>query len=581
MKKRVFLGLNSAYHESAACVVVDGHLVAAAEEERFNRVRHAKKARIESAGRLPFASIDACLRLAGVSMEDVEEVGFSFLPAVRFEANTRPGVERSEEGWGGLTGETRFRDKLLELPGEMSRHYGLDLESRWSWFPHHLCHLAYSYFQSGYPAAGLLCLDGIGESECTTMGEAEGPNLRISRGIEYPDSIGMLWEKLSRFLGFTEYDACKTMSLAAFGDPAVFRSRFASLVSIREGGYHLDRSVLRLREESLDELARFLGVLPREGGNSPKQEHFDVAAALQEATEQVVLHLAETVRRESGRPRLCVAGGVALNCQANQRLCASGLFERVFIPGAANDAGTAAGAAYLLASRRGSPPGSPEPLVSSLGTSFAESACEMALRQAGCDYERIDDIESAVAELLECGRIAAWFTGRLEFGPRALGARSILADPRRREVRRRLDEEIKFREPFRPYAPSVKCDRAPEWFEIPEADEPAYFMLLACPVRPERREEIPAVVHWDGSSRVQLVSPVISPSFYRLLDEFEKLTGVPILLNTSLNSRGPIVQSPMEAIRLFQQTTLDVLVLGNLLACKEGAKRECQAKGAI
>jgi carbamoyltransferase len=571
--RSIFLGLNSAYHESAACLVVDGRLVAAVEEERFNRVRHGKLSSISTAGDVPHGSIDACLRLGNVEMEDVSEIGYSFMPSARFEANSVPGIEESDEGWGTLTGETDFRDALLKLPVQLSRRYRCDLVPRWTWIPHHVCHLAGAYFQSGHPDAALLCIDGIGESACTSFGDADGCELRVLRSIGYPNSIGMLWEKISRLLGFTAYDASKTMSLAAFGDARPFRSRFATLVATDDEGYVLDNSLIRLRQQDLSDIARFLGVEPRLPGEHLHRKYFNIAASLQERTTDVVLHLADLVKRETGRSRLCLSGGVALNCQTNYALCASGLFDRVFIPGAANDAGTATGAAFLLANKWEGDQLTLKPRDSCYGTSYSDEECEQALEEAGHPHERIDDVEALTARRLAEGNIVGWFRGRMEFGPRALGARSILADPRRVDLRRRLDEEIKFRDSFRPYAPSVMEGLARDWFPLPGSQDAAYFMLLACPVQPGRRARIPAVVHEDGSCRVQLVSPVISPSFHRLHQEFERITGIPVLLNTSLNSRGPIVQSPVEAIRLFEETTLDILVLGSLVLHRKGQGR--------
>jgi carbamoyltransferase len=567
---KIFLGLNSAYHESAACLLVDGRLAAAAEEERFNRVRHGKLAVVSAAGELPCGSIDACLRLGKVEMKDVTEIGYSFVPSARFEANSLPGVEQGDEGWGTVAGEAAFRDALLEIPARLGDLYGCDLGPRWVWVPHHLCHLAGAYFQSGYPDSALLCIDGIGESACTSIGEADGCDLRVVRSIGYPHSLGMLWEKLSRFLGFSAYDASKTMSLAAFGDARVFQSRFETLVAMNSQGYAFDGSLVRLRQQDLSDVARLLGAEPRLPGGPLVRLHFDIAAALQELTTRVVLHMAGLVKRQTGRSRLCLSGGVALNCQTNDALSRSGLFDRLFVPGAANDAGTAAGAAFLLAKWRDDDRLMLEPWESCLGTFYSEEDCEQAACQAGHRFVRLDDVEPVAARLLANGKIVGWFRGRMEFGPRALGARSILADPRRLDLRRRLDEEIKFRESFRPYAPSVVEARARDWFQLPAASDAAYFMLLACPVQPDRRTRIPSVIHEDGSCRVQLVSPAISPSFHRLLEDFEAITGIPILLNTSLNSRGPIVQSPGEAIRVFEDTTLDVLVLGNLVLCKEG-----------
>ena len=568
MQKKIncVLGLNLAYHESSACLFIDGKLQVAIEEERLNRIRHAKPATIESANIIPFAAIDSCLDFVGIHIGDIKAIACSFDPDKRYELNVQYGDAASKEGWGSLTGEAEFKNLLLSIPASLSVHYQTDLASKWHWLSHHLCHLAGAFYQSGFEQAALLCVDGIGEFSTVSFGFANGTELKELGRVQYPNSIGLLWEKLSGFIGFTEYDACKLMSLAAFGDASVFKNKMEQLVYDSDCIFSIDNAIAELRKEDFEHLSEFFNLPARAKGEAFLQRHYDLAAALQQRTNDILLNLVKNVKKLTGSNNLCYSGGVALNCLANQQLCESGLFADIFIQAAANDAGTAVGAAFLLA-KEFSVLEPAKPLQQMyLGDEFNSDQIEQALNQAGLAFSREQNIADKTAQLIAEGRIVGWFQGRMEFGPRALGNRSILADPRTMQAKLRLDKHIKFRESFRPYGPSILAEQVTQWFDLPDAARlPAAVMLVAPKVKPECKQRIPAVIHLDNTSRLQTVTQENAPLYYRLIHAFYELTQVPMVLNTSFNSCEPLVHSPEDAINVYLTTDLDALVIGEYL----------------
>lgn len=565
------LGINCPYHESSACLLVDGRLVMLAEEERFNRVKHAKEARVDNADELPVHALTACMRHAGLSWPQVDAVAFSFDPPGRLR-NIGLGEAVEPGGWGDEAGERRFAAGLARLPERLA---ALGCRAPLHWMPHQACHAASAAFASPFERAAVLTLDGIGEFSSGVLGEYDrggAPALRLTGEVEYPASLGFVWEKVSAFLGFSPYDACKVMGMAAYGDPERFRGAFRLLLAPEvEGTYRVDRDVWRFRTAEVAPLERAFGIASREVDGALLPEHYDLAAALQAATEEVVLHLARRLHRRHPFPDLALAGGVALNCVCNGRLLAEGPFQRVYAPPATHDAGTAAGAAFLLWN---AVPGRRPPEVpphAYLGPGYPDADLRAALDESGLAWEESGRIEERVAELIAAGAVVGWFQGAMEAGPRALGNRSLLADPRNPGVRDLLNLKVKHREPFRPFAPSVPEEVAAEWFELPSCRMLNDFMLAACRVRPDRRARIPAVVHEDGTARVQTVREETNPRFHRLLRAFGERTGVPVLLNTSFNDCEPIVCSPEDAVRTYLKTGIDVLVLGNFLALKHRA----------
>ncbi len=555
------LGINSVYHESSAAIVVDGRVVAAAEEERFTRVKHAKPARIDNPHVLPENAIRFCLERAGIDAGAVDAVAYSFDPDLRrreFELDpiSLPG------DWGDAAGEATFLAKLDLVRPAVEALLGRALGERLAFIPHHLAHAASSFYPSGFERAAILVVDGIGEAGCTTLAMGEGGRMRLIRRIFYPDSIGFVWEKLSSYMGFSEYDASKTMGLAAYGDPAALAAPFARLMRQDADGYHVDSGVAQFRLPEFSRLEALFG--PRRVDGAPIEAHHrNVAAVLQVATDVAVLALVRELHAASGCEDLCIAGGVGLNCVSNSIVKESGPFRRVYIPPAPHDAGTAVGGAlHLHHALGGARIGDPDPSPY-LGPEFGAREIDAALRAAGLAGRRAADPAREAAAMIAEGKIVAWFQGRMELGPRALGNRSLLADPRNPATRDIMNRKVKHREDFRPFAPSVIAEEAEAWFDIGRPSTSYAYMLFACPARIERRGRIPAVLHADGSARLQVVHREMNPAFHALISHFQALTGVPVVLNTSFNDSEPIVCTPTDAIATFRKTAIDALVMGD------------------
>ncbi|PMB71154.1 Nodulation protein NolNO [Beauveria bassiana] len=559
------LGINSAYHESAACLITDGRVVAAVEEERFSRVKHAKPASVDNADELPLESIRYCLASANIKPEDLDAIAYSFDPELR--AQTFILDDKTEAGdWGTQEGEDTFLAHLRLVPKALAAHVGSAAELKF--MPHHVSHAASTFYPSGYEDAAILVADGIGEAAATLLARGDKNGITILREIPFPHSIGFIWEKLSKYLGFSEYDACKTMGLAAYGDASRFKDAFPQLMRVDDvSGYSVDQPTANFRLPDFDRLEALFG--PARKPDTPlEKHHYDVAAALQVATDEALLALARELHRTVGSKNLCLAGGVALNCVTNMVLKEAGLFENVFIPSAPHDAGTAMGAALELNQRMGGPMGvaSDTPY---LGPEFDDDAIVSAYEAAGLSPKVSDAPARDAARMIAEGKIVAWFQGRMEFGPRALGNRSLLADPRSAATREMLNVKVKHRETFRPFAPSVLAELAGQWFELGAPSSSYDFMLHACQATPAHREKIPAVLHEDGTARVQTVRRERNPMFYELISHFADLTGVPMLLNTSFNDSEPIVCTPADAIATFRKTRIDALFIGNRFVTRD------------
>jgi carbamoyltransferase len=572
------LGLNAAYHESSACLVRGGRIVTAAEEERFIRVKHAKSSRVDNPEVLPLAAIAHCLREGGrqrgtpLSLAEIDQIGYSLDPAERLRRNLehRHPYPVTAGSFGSEEGEEMFHRRSRAVEEDLRRQ---GFRGEFHFLDHHDCHAASAFFVSPFAEAAVLVIDGIGEWESTTSYLGSGNRLERLASIGFPNSLGLLWEKIAKFLGFSEYDACKVMGLASYASPERQRQAFGRLLAIGDdGGFTVDDGIARLRNEDYSALEELFG-LPRRtrpialaaADNLP---YVEVAAALQEATERTVLAVAGALQRRTGARHLCLAGGVALNCVANGKLIESGLYEEIFVQPAAHDAGTAIGAAFLIWNQLLGEPRGEAFSTPYLGPSFSDDEIRAALDARGLAYREHDEVEAATARLIADNHVVGWFQGAMEIGPRALGNRSILADPRRADMVETLNLKVKHREPFRPFCPSVLAHRAGEWFAIERPELPAAYMLTAHAVRAGKRAAIPAVTHVDGTSRMQLVSAESNPRFFRLISEFERLSGVPVLLNTSFNDDEPIVCSPDDAVATFLGTRIDALVAGSLVALK-------------
>jgi len=575
---KIILGINAVFHDSAAALLADGRLRALAEEERYSRVRHAKRASVDNTPILPYLAIDEVLRAAGLDFSRVDEVAYSFDPESRFAASGRlpedPGIPAGD--YGSPEGERRFRELVLMTAGLLKTRYGREVPVRF--IPHHDCHMAASYYSCPWDEAALLTVDGIGEDDTVTWARCRSGRLEKLGRLEYPHSLGFLWERVTQWAGLTaNLDEGTTMALAAYGDPKRFRAALRRVLEpLPDGTFRVDPALARFRAPDVRGFEELLG--PRRLPHQPMlwrdgdRRHADAAAALQELTEEALCGLARRVRRDAGLPRLALAGGVALNCLANTTIARCGAFEDVWAFPAATDCGTAFGAACVASRQAGAEPVREEWTHAFRGPAEPASGVAEALAEAHLDVPARPDSElvAAAAELLASGQVVAWFEGACEVGPRALCHRSLLADPRDNAMRDRLNLKVKHRQPFRPYGPAVREEDAETYFDIPPALRgPCRFMLAAVPVKADKRERIAAVLHADGTTRPQIVSQKTHPRLHALLGEFGRRTGVPLLINTSFNDREPIVGTAPHALATFLRTEIDALVLEDRLLVKK------------
>lgn len=558
------LGLSFYYHDSAAALVQSGHVVAAAAEERFCRRKHTNE--------FPRLAIEYCLETGGFrSINELDAIVFYEKPAVKLQRVVESLVSVWPKGIGAFTRELPsylagkfnvYRVIEQALPG-----YSGDI----LFAEHHRSHAASAFLCSPFDEAAILTMDGVGEWATTAIGHGKGSTIALDREIRFPHSIGLLYSALTGYLGFRVNDGeWKVMGLAPYGTPR-YADAFRKLVDTRPDGS------FRLRLEYFEHQfygkwmantprwESLFGLPPRDPGAPLTKEHHDLACSGQAFAEELILNLAREARRASGSKNLVIAGGVGLNSVANWRIEREGVFDNVWIQPAAGDDGAAIGAALLTATEVYKDPRCPELTNVYLGPAFTDREIAGFLDTHEIPYQNLndDDLVNEVSQMLAAGKVIGWFQGRMEFGPRSLGARSILADPRNPQIRDLVNAKVKFRESFRPFAPAVQFERASEYFEMaPEASMP--FMLKVPQVRPEKREVIPAVTHVDGTARVQTVREADNPLFYKLLAAFGQRTGVPVLLNTSFNVRGePIVCSPKDAVSCFFNSGIDALVLGH------------------
>jgi len=583
------LGINSAYHESAACLIHDGRIVAAVEEERFTRVKHAKRSAVDNAHELPWRSMEFCLARAGIGPDEVDHVGYSLDPERRRELNRDlPDSARSAAGdFGSPEGEEAFYRSNMEARRLLQERFS---KAKFHFLGHHLCHAASAYTVSPFEDAAVLAIDGIGEFDTTWLGVGRGGRLEHLSSIPYPHSLGFLWEKMSVLLGFDAYAGPgKMMGYGAITDARgelTGHDHLAAMhhiVTLEPGGdFRIDNEVMRFRTGDFTALERVFG--PCRPGVVDRYEEASIAAALQAITEEVLINLCrglyEQVNSDSnlGAPKitaLCMAGGVALNCVANDLILRHTPFEELWIQPAANDAGTALGAAaYIHTELLGQPRGRMDHAF--LGPSFEEDEIKATLDRAGVEARLCTDVEKEVARRLDEGEILAWFQGGLEFGPRALGHRSILADPTRFDTRQRLNTQVKMRESFRPFAPSVMDSAVERFFDMPAGTHCADYMLAATPLSDDHYSQvIPAVVQENGSthrstSRIHRVRQAVNPLYFGLMEQFREHTGVGAVLNTSFNISEPIVTTPEQALATFGRSGMSCLVMGPYLVAGTG-----------
>jgi len=582
------LGISAFYHDSAACLLRDGEIVAAAQEERFTRKKGDAS--------YPRHAVEYCLRTAGIGVSDLSSVAFYDKPLLKFERILETYLGVAPRGLRSflMAGPLWIKDKLY-----MDRQLRNDLEYDGDilYAEHHESHAASAFFPSPFDEAAILTMDGVGEWATASIGIGRGNDIELLKELRFPDSLGLLYSAFTYYIGFKvnsgEY---KVMGLAPYGEPKHVQLILDELIDLEEDGsftinqkYFNYLTGLTMTNGAFD---RLFGSPPRKAESKIEQRHMDIARSIQDVCEEIMLRMARTAHRETGLSRLCLAGGVALNCVGNGRILREGPFDDLWIQPAAGDAGGALGAAQLVWHRR---EGRPRPRRSGdamrgayLGPEYSPEEIQTCLDSMGASYERLDRdrLIQRSAESLAAGDVVGWFCGRMEFGPRALGARSILGDPRDARTQKVMNLKIKFRESFRPFAPSVLRERVGEWFEL---DRESPYMLLVAPVRQDRRlaippedeerwgidklnvkrSEIPAVTHVDYSARVQTVRREDHAEYYDLIREFERLTGCPVVVNTSFNVRGePIVCTPQDAYVCFMRTDMDHLVLWPFLLDK-------------
>jgi len=591
------LGISAFYHDSAAALVDDGRIMAAAQEERFSRRKHD--------ARFPRHAVEYCLREGAITLDQLDHIVFYDKPFLKFERLLETYVAFAPRGLASFSmavplwvKEKLFQKLLLKRELE-ALGLGAGLEPKLLFAEHHQSHAASAFFPSPFAEAAVLTMDGVGEWATTSMGIGRGNSLEILKEIHFPHSLGLLYSAFTYYTGFKvnsgEY---KLMGLAPYGEPKFAGRILDQLIDLKpDGSFRLNLAYfdyctgLRMTNARFDEL---FGGPPRDPGERLTQRHMDIAASIQAVTDEAVLRLTRAIAAETGLPNLCLAGGVALNCVTNGRVLRDGRFTRLWIQPAAGDAGGALGAAlcgYHLF--KAQPRTHPNPLDamegSYLGPWFAQEDVERRLKQLGAIYSVLPDQEliGATVGALVDGRAVGWFQGRMEFGPRALGARSILGDPRSPTMQSILNLKVKYRESFRPFAPSVLAEEAGKWFDL-DAESP-YMLIVADVAHRHRRamspteqhlfgieklnvprSAIPAVTHVDYSARIQTVHRETNPRYHELLTAFHQRTGCPILVNTSFNVRGePIVGTPEDAFRCFMGTDIEALALGNCFLRKE------------
>jgi len=584
------LGVSAFYHDSAACLLRDGEIVAAAQEERFTRKKHDHN--------FPAKAAEYCLTAAGISVSDLKYVAFYDKPWIKFERLLETYLAFAPSGFSSFMQSMPLWLKEKLWMGDLIKNE-LGYDGELIYPEHHQSHAASAFFPSPYQSAAVLTIDGVGEWATASWGIGNGNKLELKAELRFPHSLGLLYSAFTYYTGFKvnsgEY---KVMGLAPYGEPTYVKLILDELMDLRDdGSFRLNMKYfnycqgLTMTSEAFHKL---FGGPPRKAESKLTQREMDLARSVQDVTEEVMLRMARHARKESGEKKLVLAGGVALNCVANGKILRAGIFDDIWIQPAAGDAGGALGAALyawhgVMNEPRKVNGGKDLQHGSYLGPQYGESEIKSYLDENRLPYHRVsrDEVTKIAAKAMAEGKVVGWFSGRMEFGPRALGSRSILGDPRRQDMQSVMNLKIKFRESFRPFAPSCLREQVSDYFEL---DTNSPYMLLVAPVKPERRvamtaaqeelfgieklnvarSDIPAVTHVDYSARVQTVEEGVHPQYYQLIKNFRELTGCPLIINTSFNVRGePIVCCPSDAYRCFMRTNIDLLVLEDFVLYKE------------
>ncbi|MBI4309999.1 MAG: carbamoyl transferase [Candidatus Omnitrophica bacterium] len=566
------LGLSSYSHESSCSLIKDGQVKFVIEEERLNREKHTWK--------YPANAIAQCLALEGIGIRDIDHITFFWIPNREIIGNLTHVLKYFPRSLNFLRApsggsELSFLDRIVLMNNigvRIARQFGLKAAPAVHFIEHHLAHAASAFFVSRFEKAAVLTIDGRGESTSTMMSVGDGNRITKILEIKVPHSLGHLYAAVTDYLGFKPFfDEWKVMGMSAYGKDT-YAADFAKIVQLwPDGAYRLNLDYVSFHTHGAGQWVSglFLNTFgpKREKGEQYDQRHFDIAYALQKTVEKTGVHLANGIYKRTKLKRLCMTGGVVLNCLMNKKIVEQTPFEEFFFQPIANDAGTSLGSALyyyhqVLGKPRGFEFDSPY-----LGMDYTDDAIEKTLKEKGISYRRSPDIARETARHIAQGKIVGWFQGRMEAGPRALGHRSIVADPTDPGMKDRLNARVKRREMFRPFAPSVLEEKAGEYFILPKGQRSPYMILIA-DVREDKKEILPAITHNDGTARVHTVNKKTSPEYWKLIEEFGKIKGVPVLLNTSFNENEPIVCTPAQAIDCFLRTDFDVLAIGNFLADK-------------
>jgi carbamoyltransferase len=572
----IILGINAYHADASAALLIDGKLVAATEEERFTRTKHW-------AG-FPVVSIAFCLKEAGITLADVDYIAIGRDPKAKLfkrllfllsapMAAFRYAIQRFKNAKQVSNIEAILSTVDTSCDTATLKNKIIQVE-------HHRAHLASAFYPSPFEEAAVLSIDGAGDFTTTMLGRAKGSSLEVMESIDFPHSLGIFYSAMTQLLGFPYYgDEYKIMGLAPYGNPiyvealrdviqiipdGLFKLNLSYFQSPHKGYVHYSEDHLPLVHTLFNEkMEERFGKL-RKKEEALTQYHKDLAASVQRITEEVIFHVLRYVHKKTGLDKVCIAGGVAQNSVANGKITRNTPFKEVYIPSAGHDAGISMGAAYWVHHHQAQQARSETVMQACTGSQFTNEEIIAVCKELNLNYKQVEEatIFDYVATRLAAGKVVGWFNGRAEFGPRALGGRSILADPRRDDAKELLNLKIKRRESFRPFAPSILKEQVSQWFEL---DEPVPFMEKVFPIRKEKQAQIPAVTHADGSGRLQTVDKTVSERYYKLIDAFYQQTQVPILLNTSFNENEPIVNAPEEAIRCYLRTDMDMLVMQNII----------------
>lgn len=570
----IILGLNAFHGDSSACLLIDGKIINAIEEERIRRIKHW-------AG-FPSEAIKFCLKDAGITIGDVDYITIGRNPSAHLTKKIFSSL-RKLTNFSFLKDRIANIKKVTSIKSELAKGLGVngsDIKAEIIHIEHHRSHMASAYFASPFEESAIVSIDGFGDFSSTMIGIGKENKIKVLGSVTYPHSLGVFYTAFTQFLGFPYYgDEYKVMGLAPYGNP-IYVEKLKKVLKLTEDGFfnldesyflHSSQGVAMTWDDGAPELGRIYSDnvskefgKPRDKSEPLTQYHKDLAASVQLYCEEVIFHILNNLQKRTGLKNICIAGGVAQNSVANGKILQKTKFEKIYIPSAGYDAGTAIGSALYMYHQKLENPKNGIITTAYLGSEFTNSEIEKVLKTGGIKYEIYSDDEviEKTAQLLANGAVLGWFQGRTEFGPRALGNRSVLTHPGRLDAKDQINAKIKKRESFRPFAPSILREYVSEYFET--VDD-SYFMEKVFKIKENKRKQIPAVTHFDGTGRLQTVHKDISPKYYALIDKFRKKTGLPILLNTSFNENEPIVNTPQEALDCYLRTEMDAIVLGNFI----------------